>query len=89
MVVFCMLHKRYYVHIVLCACCLCGTMYIYFCVNVVCVMSCTYSVVCMLYMWGCVHMLRCACCTCGATSMWCYAHFVYAVLHVCGVVYVL
>jgi len=57
-----MLYMHFYVHMVLCACCTYGAMYILCCVN-----DCRSGAV---GMWCYGHVVPCICCICGAVCRW-------------------
>ena len=74
-----LLYMQCYVHMVLCACCTCGVMYIWCCVNdntsavvgmwchvhVVHMVFCASGIVYMLFIWYCVRVVLCTCRACG------------------------
>jgi len=72
------------VYMVLCACWICGVVYIWCYVHVVYAELCTYGVVCLL-----VHVVLCTCCTCDVVCRWCCVHVIHVALCTCVVVYML
>ena len=75
-----MLYMQCYVHMVLCACCTCGAMYICGVCMILHVVLCTFSVVYMLYTWYHVQVMLCTCHACDIVYMWCCIHVVHVVL---------
>ena len=71
---------------VLCACWICGAMYILYCLHVGYAMLCSYGDIRMLDMRCCVHMILRTCCICSAMYIWCCGHVVHMVLCTYGVV---